>query len=205
MRAADQEEAIAETASNARSLLFDKEGQRKQPGHYVALLTLQTVLRPVSIERSSTRELPLIHWRGSDFVYDPGLAEVFLQEARSADPISDQILCHAGAIILDATKGIFDARLREYVVERLNGDLPQARRRGRGRSGLDNSLRDTAIAGWLIPSLLKKGFHATRNDATEEACACSIVSEALERIEIDLSEKRIAEIWGKVAHHFKPY
>ena len=203
MSGLDKEEAVAETTANAQSLLFDKEGNRKQPGHYVALLTLHTVLRPVSIEGSRIRDLPLIHWRSRDYVYDPGLAEVFIQEALSQDAISDQIVCQAGAVILDATGGIFDDRLREYVVQRLNGDLPQPARKGRGRSSLDNSLRDTVIAGWLIPPLLKRGFRATRNEATEDPCGCSIVSEALQRIGIHLSEKRIAEIWGKVSHRFQ--
>jgi hypothetical protein len=58
------------------------------------------------------------------------------------------------------------------------------------------------IAGRLIPPLLAN-FHATRNEVTfDRESACSIVSSALERIGIDLSERRIGEIWAKVSDRF---
>ena len=111
-------------------------------------------------------------------------------------------------MILDATGGIFDALLRKYACQRLSGDIRPLQKRMRGRSAAENSLRDAVIAGWLIPPLLSEGFYPTRNEETKDAdkreCACSIVAEALEHVAISLSEKRIAEIWARVAHHYKP-
>ena len=41
------EDAITQTANNARVLLFDREGKPMGIDHYHAALTLQTLIRPV--------------------------------------------------------------------------------------------------------------------------------------------------------------
>lgn len=193
--------AIAETADKAKQLLFDKEGNPKQSGHYLALLTLHTILQPKAAHQGLPDPL-LVRWRSKDYVYMSAIAALLLQEARDGDAVSDQVLCNAAAIMLDATGGISDTSLRAYVIQRLSKDIPPPQKRGRGRSKTDNAYRDSVIAGWLIPPLAEKGFCPTRNEATDEECASSIVHNALNRIGISLSEKRIAEIWGKVSRHF---
>ena len=46
-------------------------------------------------------------------------------------------------------------------------------------------------------------FRATRNaETSDQECACSIVSSALGRVGIRLSERRIAEIWAKISDRF---
>jgi hypothetical protein len=101
-------------------------------------------------------------------------------------------------VILLATGAIADERLRTYAARRLSGDVKPTIRRGRGRTADDNRHRDASIVIYLIPPLLQQ-FSATRNLATnrETESACSIVSKALAKIGFKLSEKRVAEIWGK--------
>jgi hypothetical protein len=202
------EDAIAETVRLAKQALFDKEGKPKEHAHYIALLTFHTVLRPVLESEKIRHDGNYVEWRGDLFLYDAGIAELLLVEARDGDPTADQLLCNAAAVILSATGSIPDDRLRKYTCERLSGDIEPPRKRRRGRSSTENSHRNSVIAGWLVPPLLAKGFRATRNEATKDAdkgeCACSVVSEALEHVGIALSEKRIAEIWAKVSHYYKP-
>jgi hypothetical protein len=198
------ENAIEQTVSLAKTFLFDKDGHPKGFNHYLAHLTLTTVIRSPS-ELTPARSPGCyveFEWEGSPFVYDLGIAEILLEKANGGSIAEDRILCNAAAILLSATKGISDSRLRNYASRRLSGDIQSSPKRGRGRSATDNSLRDVVIAGRLIPNLLPLGFHATRNDATEGECACSIVSDALGRVGISLSERRIAEIWGSYSHLF---
>jgi hypothetical protein len=106
---------------------------------------------------------------------------------------ADQILCMVAAGMLEGTGGIPDPRLRSYVAKRLSGDICPPKK---GRGG-DNAFRDAAIVGLLIPLLLAKGFKPTRNDSTEGECPCSILSKALDQIDIDLSEKRLSNLWAR--------
>lgn len=70
------------------------------------------------------------------------------------------------------------------------------RRRSRGGDPFTNFARDIRIKT-AIQRLLKRGFDATRNDASKHhECACSIVSTALERLGLSLSEKAVVKIWG---------
>ena len=45
-------------------------------------------------------------------------------------------------------------------------------------------------------------FTPTRNSATDNACGCSIVAEALGKLGIELSEKRVRGIWDKHARAY---
>jgi hypothetical protein len=170
----------------------------------LALFTLSTILRPTTASEATPPELGrgLIDWHGSLYTYDAGIAALFLDDAHKGNHTADRVLCNAAAVVLAATGGIADLRLRKYAAERLSGDIRVAQNKGRGRSASDNSYRDSVIAGRLIPPLLKD-FKATRNEVSfDRECACSIVSSALGRVGIRLSERRIAEIWAKVSDRF---
>ena len=171
---------------------------------YLALLTLSTILRPITASEAARPGLgrDLIYWNGSLYTYDAGIAVLFLDDAHKGDHTADRVLCNAAAVLLVTTGGIADQRLRMYAAKRLSGDIRVAKNKGRGRNASDNSYRDSLIAGRLIPPLLTK-FHATRNaETSDQECACSIVSSALGRVGIRLSERRIAEIWAKVSDRF---
>ena len=191
------EDSITQTANTAQALLFDREGMPKGIDHYLAALTLRTLIRPV--ERFGQTDKPDIlgfRWRGDMMIYDPGLAEILFSEC--SDPCCDRLLCNAAAMILQATGGIADKRLRDYACHRLSGDMSRPPvKPARGRSADDNRWRNVCIVGYLIPPLLRAEFPPTRNEATETESACSIVSQALAKIGIKLGEKAIAKIWAR--------
>jgi hypothetical protein len=192
------EDAITQTANRARGLLFDREGKPKGIDHYLASLTLHTLIRPAKWFGQTDLAKPdilVFKWCGDMMIYDPGLAEIFFSEC--SDPYCDRLLCNAAAMILQATGGIADKRLRDYACRRWSGDMPPPPvKPPRGRSADDNRLRNACIVGYLIPPLLVAEFPSTRNEATETESACSIVSQALATIEIELGEKHIAKIWA---------
>lgn len=112
------ENAIEQTVSLAKAFLFDKNGHPKGFNHYLANLTLTTVIRSPS-ELAPARSPGCyveFEWEGSPFVYDLGIAEILLEKANGGSIAEDQILCNAAAILLSATKGISDSRLRNYEV-----------------------------------------------------------------------------------------
>lgn len=195
------EDAITQTVNVARVLLFDRGGKPKGIDHYLASLTLNTLVRPAKrFGQTDKPDILVFRWRGDMMIYDPGLAEILFSEC--SDPYCDRILCNAAAVILQATGGIADKRLRDYACRRLSGDMPPPPvKPARGRSADDNRWRNVCIVGYLIPPLLRAGFSATRNEATETESACSIVSQALQEIGIQLGERGIEEIWGKFTMH----
>ena len=192
------EDAITQTANNARMLLFDREGKPTGIDFFLEMLTQQTLIRPAKSFGQTDLSKPdilVFRWRGDMMIYDPGLAEDFFSEC--SNPYCDRLLCTAAAIILQSTGGIADKRLRDYVCRRLSGDMPPPPvKPARGRSADDNRWRNVSIVN-LIPPLLRAGFPPTRNEATETESACSIVSQALATIEIKLGEKAIAKIWAR--------
>jgi hypothetical protein len=194
-------DSITQTANRARALLLDPEGKPKGIDHYLASLTLHLLIRPAKWFGGTDKpDVQVFEWGGTPYVYDPGVAAILLDDP---DEYADRLLCNAAAVILRATRTIADDRLWDYACRRLSGDIPAPavkRKRGdRWRTTDDNRWRDTCIAGCLIPPLLRAGFPATRNDATETASACSIVSQTLATIGIQLDEKTIARIWARWA------
>jgi hypothetical protein len=191
------EDAIAQTENKAQALLFDREGKPHKHKRYVASLLWHTVLRSAKtfVKTDYAKEgTYAFRWHGDLVIYDPAEAEIAIWHARGGDPTSDELLCNAAAMILDATGGIADKSLRDYICGRLMLGAPQPTPK-KGRSAEKNRWRDVCIQGWLIPPLLP-GFPATRNEATKTESACSIVSKALKNIGIKLSEKGVANVWN---------
>jgi hypothetical protein len=128
------EDAIAKTAATAKDLLFDKDGKPKGHDHFLALLTLSTILRPATVAEQVQpgRGQTLIDWHGQAYVYDSGLALVWLEDALKGDLEADRVLCNAAAVLLTMTGAVSDLRLRKYAAERLSGDrrIPKKRRGG---------------------------------------------------------------------------
>jgi hypothetical protein len=183
---------ITKTAVNAKKLLFDSKGAVKGNQHFIPMLTLNTVCKPLSQFKSGIDDLHF-RWRNAWFAYDPHQARICLEGARTGDYFSDGVACGAAALLLTATGGIADKQLRAYAAERLSGDAPQPAASTKDK----NIYRDNVIASYLIRPLVLQGFRPTRNEATKDAdkgeSACSIVSQALKRIGLNLSERRLSE------------
>jgi hypothetical protein len=190
----EEDAPIAETATKAKQLLFDKDGSPKGNRHFMALLAMHLLCKPVQQFGSGPADYNFC-WCDAWFGYDPKAGEILIQGARSGDYTSDGMLCCAAAMILDATGEIANTKLRSYAVGRLSGDISPPKENRKYK----NAYRDAVIAGWLIRPLVLEGFSPTRNEATEGESACSIVSQALKGIRVDLSERRLAEIWAEAA------
>lgn len=196
------DDAIAETAAKAKQLLFKSDGKLKGPDQFVALFIMQFVVRLATDAETLNPQLGqfLFDWHDRTHAYSKGIGDLLLGDAKAGDAFSDRVLCGSAAIILDAVGGVPDQVLRSYVCGRLNGGLPTLTKRGRGKGKAENSYRDAVIVGWLIIPLLDR-YNPTRNDATKQSdkarSACSIVTEALARAGVHMSEKRVEEIWGR--------
>jgi hypothetical protein len=196
MTTSGSEHAINETASKAKQLLFDRSGKPKGNQHYIPMITMHRLCKPLHHFASEAGDYRF-QWRGAWYAYNPKAAKVVIESARSGDYFSDGMLRCAAALMLDATRGIVDPHLRSYASERLSGDVPPPREDRRNK----HAYRDAVIAGWLIHPLVLKGMSPTRNEATKDRdkgeSACSIVSKALIRVGLSLSERRLAEIWAE--------
>src|SRR6476469_7168148 len=113
------EDAIAQTAATGKDLLFDKDDKPKGHDHFLALLTLSTILRRTTASEAaqSGSGRDLIDWRGSLYTYDTGIAALFLHDAQEGDHTADRVLCNAAAVMLATRGGIADPRLCKYAAE----------------------------------------------------------------------------------------
>jgi hypothetical protein len=87
-------------------------------------------------------------------------------------------------------------QLQGYIADKLHsvfeGDPPLRPRRG--RKVHPNIRRNYAIV-MAVVDLASSGFHPTRNSGTARESACSIVAEALKRLDNNLSEASVNKIW----------
>jgi hypothetical protein len=184
--ASDISDVITETAARAEQLLFDKRGGLHRDEQYLRSLAFHTLMRPAGSF-------------GQTDLTGEGRYTVIWQGTQDGDQACDQVLCHAGAIMLHATGGIADNHLRAYVCNRLAGATPPITKKKRGRSAADNRWRDMCISGWLIPPLMQRGFPATRNEATRDSeSACSIVSQALKKSALHSAKKAWRRFGGNL-------
>jgi hypothetical protein len=65
----------------------------------------------------------------------------------------------------------------------------------RGRDPYGNSRRNSAIANAVYTVSVISGYPPTRNDATNEHCACSIVAQALHELDATMSVANVSAIW----------
>jgi hypothetical protein len=88
------ETEITKTGATAKKLLFDSKGAAKGNQHFISLLTLNTVCKPLSQFKSGVGDLHF-RWRNAGFAYDPRAANIFLAGARAGDHYSDGVACGA--------------------------------------------------------------------------------------------------------------
>jgi hypothetical protein len=122
---------------------------------------------------------------------DPDELGDLIAEARDGKGAHEYLLAVAAALI-DSNYSLPDP-LKEFVIDFLRN--PEAPRPGPGRKR--NHVRDGAIAWAVAMICIRWKFSPTRNDATRDASAISIVKRALEEVGFNLTEAAISKIWDK--------
>ena len=120
------EDAIGQTAAMAKDLLFDKGGKPKGHDHFLALLTLSTILRPATAAEQAQPGWgqKLFDWDGRPYLYDSGIALAWIEDAEKGDSTADRVLCGAAAVLLTKTATISDPNGCTFTV-----GLPYDRRK----------------------------------------------------------------------------
>jgi hypothetical protein len=97
---------------------------------------------------------------------------------------------------MESGKMPFDA-VRAYVAPFLKTGAKIPGRPGKHHPMI-NWQRDIHIAMAIDKVVREYGFKATRNEASDHPSACSIVSDALRALDVDLKESAIVDIWGRL-------
>ena len=84
--------------------------------------------------------------------------------------------------------------LQDYFI--LASETGASRKRGRNR--LDNVVRDFAIATTVEGIAQRYSLPSTRNTSTTTESGCSIVTKALQRLGIHMSEANVNAIWRRM-------
>ena len=190
----DELQALADTSQRAKEWLLNPDGTVRGVDWSVKWVVLGAVFRAATPqEQVAPRPDHLfVSWRGRLFLYDAGSAEIWLEAAEKGNYFCDQIARNAASLLLEATGHVSHDQLRKYACKALSGELPEPKVDSRTTR---NVFRDQVISLQLIMPLIQRGFSPTRNDTTERECASSLCSKALAQNGIDLSERRLAEIW----------
>src|SRR5215831_3739635 len=113
--------------------------------------------------------------------------------ARGGDKDAGAVLCEIGSRFI-AGSCTMPPILRDYFIDRLGPEHFPAKPGQPGRKA--NLHRDVAIVS-AVAELVNCGIRATRNDASEHECACSIVAELLEDLDVELAYHGVAKVWSK--------
>jgi hypothetical protein len=127
--------------------------------------------------------------------YKARKADALIDRAREGDPIAMEATWEIAANFVDAGY-VLPEGLRQYIVDLLLGSAVITPAKRRGRTHYVNYGRDFQIA-CVIRHIMDRGFRPTRNNATENESACSIVNRALQRLGLHLSEGAVVKIWEK--------
>jgi hypothetical protein len=117
-----------------------------------------------------------------------------LLHAFEEEHFTPDLRCKVAAALLERNEQL-PSSLREFVVDYLRN--PKVNRKA-GRDFFDLKLRNTLIADTICIISERWKFHPTRNDATEDASAASIVRDALAGgADLRLTEAAINKIWRR--------
>jgi hypothetical protein len=121
------------------------------------------------------------------------LVEDLLHEFKE-EYFTPDLRCEVAAALLEGNEQL-PSSLREFVVDFLRN--PKVNRKA-GRDFFDLKFRNMLIAETINIISDRWKFHPTRNDATEDASAASIVRDALaEGAKLCLTEAAINKIWRR--------
>lgn len=123
----DEEKAERDTTKRASEWLLEPDGTIRGVEWYVRYLALRLVFKAASPQDqvNPRAEHDFVSWRGSPYVYDASLAEIFIESATKGDYYCDGIVRNAAGLLLDATTRVSDNSLRNYAIKTLIGDIAE--------------------------------------------------------------------------------
>ncbi len=175
--------------------------RKREPSGYQEAVTWESILLSDTLYSGPIVEGSKISFRlradeenGHPKLYDEEKGARLIEKARSGDYVAKFTLYAVAADYLEAERPLPDA-LREYLIEELRSEVNRRPKR-RGRDPHAYHPRDFEVA-CIISNVIMLGFRPTKNRATEGVSACSIVTQALEKLGIHLSESAVEKIWER--------
>jgi hypothetical protein len=147
--------------------------------------------------------VPTMSSSGSNWysIYDDDKGEHVIARAMRGDYLARNLLMIVASRFVESGCTM-PKRLREYVGNYLMQQAEDTAPLRRGQDPLIYFGRNYAIADAVYEVILQDGFLPTRNRSSENESACSIVTQALNRMDIPLGERSVEAIWGKFAAFF---
>jgi hypothetical protein len=111
----------------------------------------------------------------------------------------DETACKRVADWLEGGGEDPEAWMIRYAVAKLRADTVVDRMGQRGGDPRKNTARNVIIGQMVLFLSNQLRLKPTRNLASEGECASSIVTRLLKEVDVHLTEKSVAEIWGEVS------
>lgn len=118
----------------------------------------------------------------------------YVEAAQHGDKLGTKVSLALGAALIERGE-VLREPLRELIVEFLRNPKPP--KRGAGRKASDLVERNSTISYVIGIVAIRWKFSATRNEATQNPSAVSIVQAALEKVGINLTEAAVTRIWNR--------
>jgi hypothetical protein len=141
---------------------------------------------------------PGINWYS---IYDDDKGEHVIARAIGGDYLARNLLMKVASAFVESGCTM-PKRLREYVSNYLMEQVEDTKPLRRGQDPHSYYGRNYAIASAVYEVVTQDGFLPTRNRSSEHESACSIVAQALDRMNVPLGERSVEAIWGKFARFF---
>jgi hypothetical protein len=134
-------------------------------------------------------------WQRVVFHYDDDQAKTVIEKAITGDETADTLLREVISQKLQAGEAALPPNLVQYVVSYVLTN----RNRPKGGRPVNFLERDSAIHS-VVDATIRRGFLLARNETTKSATesASSIVSTALTKLGVTLSEKSVTRIWRDI-------
>jgi hypothetical protein len=134
-------------------------------------------------------------WQRVVFHYDDDQAKTVIEKAITGDETADTLLREVISQKLQAGEAALPPNLLQYVVSYVLTN----RNRPKGGRPVNFLERDSAIHS-VVDATIRRGFLLARNETTKSATesASSIVSTALAKLGVTLSEKSVTRIWRDI-------
>jgi hypothetical protein len=134
-------------------------------------------------------------------IYDDEKGAELIVKAKGGDQLAHKVLCGIAACFIRDDCSL-PPHLRKYFVVSLQSEASDPPPRRRGVDLYTNESRNFRIA-WAVAEVIKLGFRSTRNRATKDSeSACSVVTAALAKCGVHLSEPAVEKIWTQFMDSF---